>query len=327
MSISFFDLPREIRDMIHEKVFETPRRDKKIAPDLKYTRRRGKKSLAARTINNCLALLLSCKQASEEACTALYGRNTFYFDDTKRCFLVLYKDAGHCKYCQSTGRDDRAADASSSKHDIIVPFCDMVYMHDWLSTIGEKNRMRLRHIELKFSSSTFFQTLDEWSCEGSRGICTFGGDVLGRGLELLSWAHNLETLRITFKKPSTKPRYRAEYERWSTMHAFIHLFSSKHSGHVTDSLSGITGIKRLECAEFTGDPIVLDSNGSMSNLTDEMDAARAGLRRVREAMEFGHASRLKPGESLVCGQDPDLTNWSKRWKVWSPWPVVPARWM
>lgn len=81
MSISFFDLPREIRDIIYEKTFETPLQDGKITPDIEYTRRQTQ-DLADRTINNGLALLLPCKQASEEACTSLYGRNTFYFDDT-----------------------------------------------------------------------------------------------------------------------------------------------------------------------------------------------------------------------------------------------------
>ena len=328
MSTSFFDLPREIRDTIYEMVFETPLRDGKIAPDLEYTRRRTQKDLADSTINNGLALLLSCKQASEEACTSLYGRNTFYFDDTDHCCrYVTIKDFGHCKHCKNFGRD---ADASNNKHDIDeVPFCDMAYMHDWLVTIGEKNRMRIRQIQLHFSSSIFTKTLDEWDCEGRPKLkCDFGGDILLRGLELLSRAHNLQTIRITFKKPRTifneYDIELAEDDRIESMNAFVELFAPEYSGHVKAALSGITGIKRLECEEMRGTLTIVDEHGREDK---PMNAARAGLRETRKVMEFGHVSRLQPQESLLYGQDPTRTNWSKRWKVWSPWPVVSARWM
>lgn len=209
MPISFFDLPREIRDTIYEKAFETPLHDRKIAPDPLCTRRRGETNLVDRTINNGLALLLSCKQASEEASTTLYGRNTFYFDDTQHwCWDVMFKESGHCRHCKDTVRDDRCSDASSSKHDIDIPCCGMVFMHQWLVTIGVKTRLRIRRIELQFSSSKFVEVLDEWSCDGNpRRIFRVGGDFLVQGLELISQAHNLETIRITFKPPSKHKSY------------------------------------------------------------------------------------------------------------------------
>ena len=320
MSISFFDLPREIRDTVYEKAFETPLQDRKITPDPLCTRRRGSKALVDRTINNGLALLLSCKQASEEACTTLYGRNVFYFDDTQHgCCNVMTKKGCYCRDCKIISRDDRCSDASGSKHGIdIIPCCDMVFMHQWLVTIGVKNRLRMHHIELRFSSSKYIKVLDEWSCHGNPRInCPVGGDFLEQALKLLSQAHNLETIRITFKAPSKLQRYEVGDERFNSMNAFIKLFSSKYSSRVKAALSSITGIKRLKCEEMTGDLLAVGKNG-WENI---MDAARAGLREVTEAMEFGHPSRLEPGESLLCGQDHIGTDWSKRWKVWSPCPV------
>lgn len=325
MSISFFTLPREIRDTIYEKTFETPLQDRKITPHLACTHPRGESDPAKRTVNNGLALLVSCKQANEEACTDLYGRNTFYFDDTQHWgFHALFTEAGHCRHCKTTGRDDRRSHGSSSEHDIKLPCCDMVFMHQWLVTIGVKNRMRIRHIELHFSSSKFVQVLDEWSCYGkSWKSCPIGGDFVEQALKLISKAHNLETIRITFKTPSKHDKYEPADVSYDSMNAFRDLFSPKYSGHVKAALSSITGIKRLECEEMTGDLLAVGKNG-WENI---MNAARADLREVTEAMEFGHPTRLKPGESLVCGQDNTLTTWSKRWKVSSPWPVVTARWM
>lgn len=67
--------------MIYGKAFETPLQDGRIAPDFYYSRSRLGGALTDLTANNGLALLLSCKQASEEACNILYSRHTFYFDD------------------------------------------------------------------------------------------------------------------------------------------------------------------------------------------------------------------------------------------------------
>ena len=319
MPTSFFDLPREIRDTIYEKAFETPLQDRKITPYPLWTHHRGSKTLVGRTINNGLALLLSCKQASEEACTTLYGRNIFYFDDTQHeCCNVITEEGGYCRDCKIISREDRCSDASSSKHGNDIPYCDILLMHQWLVTIGVKNRLRIRHIELHFSSSKSIKVLDEWSYHGNPRInCQVGGDFLEQALELISQAHNLETIRITFKAPSKHQMNEVGDERFNTMNAFIDLFSSKYSSRVKAALSSITGIKRLECEEMTGDLLAVGKNG-WENI---MDAARVGLREVKDAMEFGHPSRLEPGESLVCGQDHIRTNWSKRWKITSPWPV------
>ena len=111
-------------------------------------------------------------------------------------------------------------------------------------------------------------------------------------MELLPQAHNLETIRITFKTPSKHDRYEAVDVRFDSMNAFIKLFSSKYSSPVKAALSRVTGIKRLECEEMTGDLLAVGDNG----WENTMDAARAGLREVKEVMEFGHPSRLEPGE-------------------------------
>lgn len=145
----FFGLPREIRDIIYEKVFETPLQDNTITPDPSYTRRDSsawyKESFEQRAIGNVLGLLLICRKAHEEAMEALYSKHIFYFDDTKHALHAVNVEASaHCYYCCGVFAGG-CFDGSPGRHYVRVPWCDLVGMTNWLIRIGEGNRMRIRH--------------------------------------------------------------------------------------------------------------------------------------------------------------------------------------
>lgn len=105
MTSPFFRLPKELRNMIYEEVFQTSLQDGAITPDPRYLRRRGSGDLNHRTINNGLALLQSCQQVHEEATAILYGNHVFYFDDTRHDHWSTKIDVtAHCYYCQKAPR-------------------------------------------------------------------------------------------------------------------------------------------------------------------------------------------------------------------------------
>ena len=331
----FFGLPREIRDIIYENVLETPIGDNTITPDPAHTRRTNsghEESLKQRTLSNVLGLLLFCRKAHEEAMEALYGNHVFYFDDTRHGrYETEVEASAHCYYC----RADFAGDCFSSsrgRHYVCVPYCDFVGMHDWLINIGEENRMRIRHVQLHFSGAQFVKFLGEshWVSvlePGSpRKPSPVGGDFIARALKLLGSAHNLETFRISFNYPSyddTSYEYQCDISnqrRWAK-HAFQLLFQPENPKNLKTILCGIAGVRRLLCQEI-GNVEMSTANDIDSRLTD---AARAGLRQVREAMELGHPSRLRPGEVLAYYQSPISSKWTNRWKVSNPWPEAYMR--
>ena len=123
MPFPFFRLPREIRDMLHEHLFQTPRGDNIIVPGPDHCRRGQLGDQAACTINNGLALLLSCQQAHEEAVPVLYSTRVFHFDDNKCMWLgfkmAKFKASDHCPYCRRRRIDTHSPscyDASDGKH-------------------------------------------------------------------------------------------------------------------------------------------------------------------------------------------------------------------
>lgn len=328
----FFGLPREIRDIIYEDVLETSLRDNTITPDPAHTRRESscyEESFKQRTVGNVLGLLLACRKAHEEAMEALYSKHIFYFDDTKHdSYRIKVEASAHCYYC----RGDFAGgcfDGSPGQHYIRVPWCDFVGMHDWLMNIGEENRMRIRHIQLHFSGTQFVKVLGERHWGGSDYLwkpSPVGGDFLARALKLLGKAHNLETFRISFNYPSfdeasDKSQCGISNQRLWAKQAFQLLFQPEKPRNLKIALCGIAGVKTLLCQDM--------SNAEMSNANDShyrvTDGARAGLRQVREAMEFGHPSRLRPGEVLAYSQSPLSGKWTNRWKVSNPWPEASMR--
>lgn len=327
----FFGLPREIRDIIYVKVFETSLQDSTITPDPAHTRRessRYEESRKQRTISNVLGLLLVCRRANEEAMEALYGRHIFYFDDTKHdtkhdLYKIKVEASAHCYYCRGEFAG-RCFDGSPGQHYIHVPWCDLVGMHEWLFAIGEENWLKIRHIQLHFSGTQFVKFLGERHWGGSDYLwkpSPVGGDILARALKLLGNAHNLETFRISFNYPpfdeaSEKSQCRIQNQRLWARQAFELLFQPEKPRNLKAALCSITGIKKLICENMS------TANDSNFRVTD---GARARLGQVIETMEFGHPSRLRPGETLAYSQSPHSGKWTNRWKVSSPWPEASMR--
>lgn len=321
----------ELREIIYDMVSETSLQDNTITPDPAHHRRECSKddvALKQRTISNVLGLLLLCRKAHEEAMEALYSKHVFYFDDIQHgSYEIKVEASAHCYYCRPSFPGP-CFNSSQGRHYVRVPYCDFVSMQGWLIAIGEKNRMRIRHIQLHFHGPRFVKFLGErheWFPPVPQGKpCPVGGEFLAKALELLGSAHNLETLRISFDYP---PRDEASNDPqcgintinnrriWS-MQAFDLLFQPEKPRNLKNALCTVTGIKRLVYQDMR------DAKNSIYRVTD---GARAGLKEVREAMEFGHPSRLKPGESLAYTQAPSTGKWSNRWKVSGPWPETCMR--
>ncbi|CAD6575994.1 MAG: hypothetical protein ASARMPREDX12_007670 [Alectoria sarmentosa] len=296
-----FKLPREIRNIIYEKVFSTSLNDKVITPDPSYSRRRyddfcrkhGATYLGVdRAINNGLALLQSCQQAHEEAAAVLYGQSTFYFDDSQQYETFSRKTfavdvSAHCYYC----RQDRCWSAcSGGKHLVDIPFTDLVTLKSWLSTIGERNRLRIRHIQIHFSDSRFtkVQPASHWTWDRRPGKPSHvGGDVLAEALQFLAGGHNLDTFGIFFISSPRDLLDDVGFQRRLHRMAFGHLFSETyhpHSGKMMKALSSICGIRMLECEDIT------DADEQDKS---EMTAIQGDYRKVKAAMEYGYGKHLK----------------------------------
>lgn len=181
--------------MLYEAVFQNP--TDVVAPNPTRTRRQHGGALTDRTINAGLALLQTCQQVHEEATAVLNGSAIFYFDDTqhgKERFEIEVSD--HCHYCQRERWDHSSGggvlfphicwDARNGKHHIDIPQCDFVTMHDWLSNIGERNRLKLKHLQFCFYGSQFAKVIDETHPGGKEGKPSpVGGDLLVKVLRHL----------------------------------------------------------------------------------------------------------------------------------------------
>lgn len=84
---------------------------------------------------------------------------------------------------------------SICKHWVYLPYYSLVMMEEWLDTIGERNRYKLRHIDLCISSSRFTTSRDETPEHEEYGP-DIGGDEVCDALQILSEGHNLQTLDI-----------------------------------------------------------------------------------------------------------------------------------
>ena len=181
--------------MLYEAVFQNP--TGVVASNPTHTHHQHSGALTGRTKNAGLALLQTCQQVHEQATADLNGSTIFYFNDTqheKERFEIEVSD--HCHYCQRERWDHSSGggvlfghicwDARNGKHHIDIPQCDVVTMHDWLSSIGERNRLKLKHLQFCFYGSQFAKIIDENHPGGKEGKPSpVGGDLLVKALRHL----------------------------------------------------------------------------------------------------------------------------------------------
>ena len=303
----FFRLPFDVRRMIYEEVFKTPRADKTITPDPLYHRRQLGRRFAERTVNNGLALLQSCQQAHEEATAVLYGNKIFYFDDASYGTTRIETSA-HCYYCSGEGHIlgdlpvpittyNQCRNARDGKHYVSIPRCDFVSMYDWLFKVGERNRLKIRHIHISLSNSQFAKVLGEgrWFEDDPLKPPPVGGELIEKALKLLGHGHNLDTFGVSFRQcylDLSDTGHATEAKTWRNVtnaalnwKAFERIFFNGLDHRLKNALSNIKGIRELSCdwASVTPQP-----SGSWS---DEGAKALEGFKEVKKCMETGYAGR------------------------------------
>lgn len=159
MIFPFFRLPLEIRNMIYSEISgpswnKSTCRPGDLLADRFLHQSPGSHPLPHK-VNGRLALLQTCQQAHEEGTSLLYGKDTFYFDDTLKgnpCQFGEIEVSKHCYFCVRTRdnptyydtRDRRCSDSDiNGNHFIKIPVTDILFMHEWLVMIGEKNRLKI----------------------------------------------------------------------------------------------------------------------------------------------------------------------------------------
>ena len=254
-----------------------------------------------RTVNYELGLLQSCQQAYDEATATLYGYKVFYFDDTSYGYEnTVVEASAHCWYCSRKGgmaTYTRCGDAYDGKHYVGIPYCDFVGMYDWLLKIGERNRLKIRHIHISLSGSQFAKVLREQHLGyDSRKPSPVGGDLIEKALVLLARGHNLNTFGISFRQrylglsdtedgALVTRMWGQETNAALNWTAFERIFSNGFGHRLKNALSNIKGIRTLTCdlASVTPQP-----SGSW---TDEGAHALKGFKEVKTCMEAGYADR------------------------------------
>lgn len=209
----------------------------------------------------------------------LYGSNVFSFDDTE--YGTLTSELEHSE-------DD---DARTYLEICSLPRGDYVLMYEWLVTIGYQNRLRIRHLELGFSRFRFMVInevpLPPWVYRPP----TIGDGVfLKNALQLLASAHHLETVSLSFRKPS-------DYDcQEVNKPGFVGLFlpnchwyyNNYFPTDLKSALSSVKGIKRLHCADI---PMSDDLSSLDRMWNKDLGDANASLWEVRRVMESGYTTR------------------------------------
>ena len=210
----FFQLPPKIRNIVYQFLFKAQHSRLNPRPLSNYIGQ--DRSILRSGISRSLSFLRSCQQAYEEASVALYGSNIFNFDTTPLDpFSTEYRLCDQCQICRgpirvpdqnrktsldtlSVLRDFENVSSTSSMshytHSVFIPRCGIAYMYQWLKDVGEDNRHRLRHLTLSFMDPNFALFANDTSrWEYRRRL---GGDLVCKGLDLLSQGHQLQTLEI-----------------------------------------------------------------------------------------------------------------------------------
>ena len=188
---------------------------------------------------------------------------------------------------------NQCRDAYDSKHYVEIPLCDLVSMYDWLFRIGERNRLKIRHIHMSLSNSQFAKVLGERHLvDDPLKPSPVGGDFVEKALELLARGHYLDTFGVSFRQrylDLSDPRYAAEAGIWqnatnaaANWEAFEKIFSNGLDHRLKNALSTIKGIRKLSCdwAFVTPQP-----SGSWN---DKGANALEGFKEVKECMESGY---------------------------------------
>ena len=189
---------------------------------------------------------------------ALYGSNIFNFDTTPLDpFDTEFLLCDQCQICRGPLRkpdqnrrislDTQSVIENSENisntsrmphctHSVFISRCGIAYMYQWLKDVGEDNRHKLRHLTLSFMDPNFAMCVNDTSAWEYRR--RLGGDLVCKGLELLSQGHQLQTLEIeTFS-------YSGIIEKISRGIASLEGFFIPGKG-VRGSLSKITGLKKV----------------------------------------------------------------------------------
>ena len=178
MHFPFFRLPFELRYIIYQYLFTPEYRDSLIAPDvgnlccalMLHQPDTGQWPSSIGLHCQALPLMQTCQQAHDESTSVLYGDNTFRFD--------------HDPY------DKVHPDWSWDSGDF-YPF---------LSVIGRANRMKLRHLDLRFYTCTNFAGLGAdivWDTKRTPRLIVTSS--ICNALDFLSERHRLQSLVLRFQ--------------------------------------------------------------------------------------------------------------------------------
>ena len=184
MPFPFFSLPLELRYIIYQYLFTSKCQHNLIAPVVGRLHRATKlyqperRRWRAIITFNCQALPLmrTCRQAHDESTNVLYGDNTFRFDDYK-------EDVGW------------SLDPWNSYH----AHSETYHLYPFLSVIGKANRMKLRHLDLKFHKYTLFAFPGEdtvWDTKYNLDLSV--ASSISNALDFLSESHRLQSLVLSF---------------------------------------------------------------------------------------------------------------------------------
>ena len=150
--------------------------------------------------------------------------------------------------------------------------------------IGERNRLKIRHIELHFSSAQFTKCLGDshYDSSGSKPYKPdpVGGELVKKFFDLLSNGHNLKTLTVKIESHV--------YPKEALDDTFSHLFDTAPLHRIKTSLMGIQGIQKLDYVVLANyNPATPDTLPPM-----EVNNDHVGFMEVKTAMEHGWKDRV-----------------------------------
>lgn len=191
MPFPFFSLPFELRHMIYQDLFTPADKGRPIAPYVAPLRRDHDPPGTQNTILlKCLALpfIRTCHQAYEEGTDVLYSVNTFRFGDSPNEQKEMTRFM-----------------------DVFAPFCEFIYMYAFLSAIGEANRLKIRHLELRFYVKKYTVWPEERNWTAHTSDDSDRTTYIIDALNYLSRSHRLRSLDLYFYGRS---RGMAEFSIW-----------------------------------------------------------------------------------------------------------------